>query len=105
MMDMGEADRGVTTHLQDEFEHGTKKMPNSRGNWKKPQDEAERNTFAGLKKRTTSIVGSTIICMMFFRGRHTVVALGQVEDTIQTQRRSNSMWGRCNVLYIDKVVV
>ena len=59
MMGMGEADRGVTTHLQDEFEHGTKKMPNSRGNWKKPQDEAGRNTSAGLKRRTASIVGST----------------------------------------------
>ena len=98
MMDMGEADRGVTTHLQDEFEHGTKKMPSSRGNWKKPQDEAGRNTSTGLKKRTASIIGSTIICMMFFHGSRTVVALGQVEDTIQTRRRSNSMWGRCNVL-------
>ena len=98
MMGMGEADRGVMTHLQDEFEHGTKKMPSSRGNWKKPQDEAGRNTSVGLKRRTTSIVGSTIICMMFFRGRRIVVALGQVKDTIQTRRRSNSMWGRCNVL-------
>ena len=98
MMGMGEADRGVTTHLQDEFKHGTKKMPSSRGNWKKPQDEVGRNTSAGLKRRTASIVGNTIICMMFFRGRRIVVALGQVEDTIQTWKRSNSMWGRCNVL-------
>ena len=68
MMDMGEADRGITTHLLDKFEYGTKKMPSSRGNWKKPQDEAGKNTSAGLKRRATSIVGSTIICMMFFAG-------------------------------------
>ena len=66
MMGMGEADRGVTTHLQDEFKHETKKMRSSKGNWKKPQDKAGRNTSASLKRRTASIVGNTIICMMFF---------------------------------------
>ena len=100
MMGMGEADRGITTHLQDEFEHGTKKMPSSRGSWKKPQDKAGRNMSAGLKRRTTSIVGSTIICMMFFRGRRTVVALGQVEDTIRQISRARFVADFYNVSFV-----
>ena len=49
--------------------------------------------------------GNTITCMMFCQAGCTQVRLDPVEDMIVTQMKINRTWARCNVVYVDNVLV